>query len=413
MALASELCERALFTFGRVATSAFRQDLEQGRARLDFRRPENRQFWLAGYHYLRSLIRKGTYRTALEWAKVLYALDESDPYAVRYYVFPLAVRAHQAAWLVNLTEELESTEVHADGKYLKQTVSLALLQMGDEKLAKDKLCEGIKQVPWLYCALFQELGLDAPPSIWGVRIDCPNREFWVKLYIHQTKALWNNTQATNLLKEAAKEMSKCDLDSLPQNDPPVDLGATRLAFLEGDTSLIACAPREFLERQPNFEFDPLPPLEEENIFTTEGCRLPWIESSRGTRAMETQMDIQLQNLIDQRLAMAAAAGGGVGAGAAGLGGVLGGDDDSGGEDEINALDDEELRRDIEESVRRGDSPGILQTLMQMFRGGPQEAVEADALMGESAATDGLEQGEFPGAWPEDGFDGNDNEGTQR
>ena len=65
MALAGELCERALFTFGRVTTSTFRQDVEHGRARLDFRRPENRQFWLAGYHFLKSLIRKGTYRTAL------------------------------------------------------------------------------------------------------------------------------------------------------------------------------------------------------------------------------------------------------------------------------------------------------------------------------------------------------------
>src|SRR5687768_3388123 len=57
MALASELCERALFSFGRVVTNAFRQDMERGRARLNFRRPENRQFWLAGYHYLRSLVR--------------------------------------------------------------------------------------------------------------------------------------------------------------------------------------------------------------------------------------------------------------------------------------------------------------------------------------------------------------------
>src|SRR4051812_41560915 len=86
MALAAELCERALFTFGRVATSAFRQDIEHGHARLDFRRPENRQFWLAGYQYLRSLIRKGTYRTALEWAKLMFALDRTDPYGMRHYI---------------------------------------------------------------------------------------------------------------------------------------------------------------------------------------------------------------------------------------------------------------------------------------------------------------------------------------
>lgn len=413
MALASELCERALFTFGRVATSAFRQDLEQGRARLDFRRPENRQFWLAGYHYLRSLIRKGTYRTALEWAKVLYALDDSDPYAMRHYIFPLAIRAHQSAWLTELGKKLQSNEAHVDMIYLQQTISLALLQMGDEKLAKENICAGIKQVPWLYCALFQELGLDAPPSIWGIRIDCPNREFWVKLYVHQTKALWNTPQAISLLKEAAKEMPKCDLGSLSQSDPPADLGATRLAFLEGDTALIACSPREYLERQPNFEFDPLPPLEGENIFTTEGCRLPWTESHQGTRAMETQMEVQLRNLIDQRLAMAAAAGGGAGggAGAAAFGGALGGGDEDEGEDEINALDDEELRRDIEEHARRMNAPGVLQTLMQMFAGSSEDTIDVDALMNEVAATHGLEEVEFPGAWPED-YDDDDDSGNE-
>ncbi|KAF3358539.1 hypothetical protein VdG1_00099 [Verticillium dahliae VDG1] len=77
--LAAELIERALFTFGRVTTSAFRQKLAQGRARLDFKRPENREFWLAGYHYIKSLMRKGTFRTAFEWAKLLYSLNPNDP----------------------------------------------------------------------------------------------------------------------------------------------------------------------------------------------------------------------------------------------------------------------------------------------------------------------------------------------
>ncbi|KXJ86757.1 transcriptional repressor TCF25-domain-containing protein, partial [Microdochium bolleyi] len=53
LALATDLCERALFTFGRVSVSLFRKKLQEGKARLDFRRPENRQFWLAGYHYIR------------------------------------------------------------------------------------------------------------------------------------------------------------------------------------------------------------------------------------------------------------------------------------------------------------------------------------------------------------------------
>ncbi|KAF4975461.1 hypothetical protein FZEAL_7758 [Fusarium zealandicum] len=273
--LAAELCERALFTFGRVTTSAFRQNIEQGKARLDFRRPENRQFWLAGYHYLKSLIRKGTYRTSLEWAKLLYTLDTKDPYAMRHFIHFLAIRAHEARWLIDFIDEVEKTSDNRDTVYLRQSLVLAHLQLGDNARATEELENGMRRVPWLYCALFQELGLDTPPSIWGINADSDARSFWVKLYILHTKELWNNSQAMPVLERVAKSLEKVDTGALPSDDPPADQGATRLAYLEGQTSLIALAPRELLDTQPNYEFDPLPPPEEENIFSGEGTRRPW------------------------------------------------------------------------------------------------------------------------------------------
>lgn len=238
MALSSELCERALFTFGRVTLSSFRRDMEQGRARLDFRRPENRQFWLAGYHYLRSLLRKGTYRTALEWAKLLYSFDPEDPYASRYYIQLLAIRAYEARWFLDFLQDLERSEKGVDVSYIRQSAVLAKLQLDDMDGAKQDVADGIRRVPWLYCALFQELGLDAPPSIWGIHAESNTREFWVKLYLYQMKDLWNYPKAIALLKQVAGSMEKVDTSTLPADDQPVDLGATRLAFLEGQTALI-------------------------------------------------------------------------------------------------------------------------------------------------------------------------------
>ncbi|KAK7408247.1 hypothetical protein QQX98_009610 [Neonectria punicea] len=284
MALAAELYERALFTFGRVTTSSFRQNMEHGRARLDFRRPENRQFWLAGYHYLKSLIRKGTYRTALEWAKLMYTLDPRDPYAMRHLIHPLALRVQESRWLVNFLDEIESTSDNQDTVYLRQSVVLAKLQMADVQGAQADLAMGMKRVPWLYCELFQELNLDTPPSIWGMSADSDARSFWVKLYIYQAKDLWNNAQAIELLQSVAKDLAKVDTSHLPADDAPADLGATRLAYLEGQTSLLSTAPRDLLASQPNYEFDPLPPPEEENIFTGEGTRLPWADSDAARQA---------------------------------------------------------------------------------------------------------------------------------
>ncbi|GJN85075.1 hypothetical protein PLIIFM63780_008639 [Purpureocillium lilacinum] len=415
MALAGELCERALFTFGRVTTSTFRQDVEHGRARLDFRRPENRQFWLAGYHFLKSLIRKGTYRTALEWAKLLHAIDpQGDPYAMKHFIHFLAIRAYESRWLIDFLESQSGNDADGGAEYLRQTLVLAKLQAGDVDGARQDLAQGIQRLPWLYCALFQDLNLDAPPSIWGTSADSNARSFWTKLYIYQTKDLWNNTQATSLLQDVAKSLNKVDTSNLPQDDAPPGLGPTRLAYLEGQTSLLAVAPRALLESQPNYEFDPLPPPEKDNIFTSEGTQLPWRDDQqrRQTHGRDAALLARVQDMLAAHEAQ-------IGAGGNQAGNAFLGQDEDEDDDEIRALreaDDEELRHDIEAHMGRGGEPGILATLMQMLgvgrsagHSGDETAVnDDDRGDGESAprqpprsqqSTESTE--DLPGAWPTD------------
>ncbi|GAO13319.1 hypothetical protein UVI_02013320 [Ustilaginoidea virens] len=405
MSLAAELCERALFTFGRVTTSAFRRDIEQGRARLDFRRPENRQFWLAGHHYLRSLIRKGTYRTALEWAKLLFALDPGDPYAMRHYIHFLALRAYESKWLVDFLQQLESLGSFPDMVYLRQSLVLAKLQTGEVESARELLKHGVQTVPWLYCALFQELNLDAPPSIWGISPACDTRTFWTKLYLHQAKDLWNNAQATKLLQDVTATLDRVDVSRLAQEDGAVDLGSVRLAYLEGHTSLLAAAPRHLLDGQPNYEFDPLPPAEEDNIFTGQGTRLPW--RGRGEQAQGLAIDDELMARMQNRLvrlgARAGAAAAAAPQGDAGFLGMnhLGADNDDDDDEEavlaLRAADDEELQRDIEAHLGRDAGQGIVATVLQMLGFGRQTA-----RSGEDETLPEGEEDVPPGAWPEDG-----------
>ncbi|KAH0532507.1 hypothetical protein TsFJ059_001190 [Trichoderma semiorbis] len=299
MALAAELCERALFSFGRVAPSSFKQSLELGMARVDFRRPENRQFWLAGYHYIKSLVRKGTYRTALEWAKLFYSLDRSDPYAMRHLIHFLAIRAHESKWLLDFLNQLDTEGRRDDTVYILQSRVLAMLQIGDEQQARQYLIEGMQRAPWLYCALFQALNVDTPPSVWGISCKTEATEFWVKLYLYQSKDLWNNPQATRLLLDVAKNIDRVDAKSLPKDEHPIDLGVARMAYIDGQTSLLALVPRGMLEQQPNYEFDPLPPAEKDNIFTGEGCRLPWREQ-RQNPARLGGIIAQMEELLARR-----------------------------------------------------------------------------------------------------------------
>ncbi|KAL7787769.1 transcriptional repressor TCF25 domain-containing protein [Trichoderma ceciliae] len=410
MALAAELCERALFSFGRVAPSSFRQSLEQGTARLDFRRPENRQFWLSGYHYIKSLVRKGTYKTALEWTKLLYSLDRSDPYAMRHLIHFLAIRAHESNWLLDFLNQLDAEGGRGDTIYLLQSRVLASLQIGDAKKARQDLTDGMQRIPWLYCALFQELNLDTPPSVWGINAETDTSAFWVKLYLYQTKDLWNNPQAATLLQDVAKSIGRVDAKSLPKDNLPIDLGVARLAYIDGQTSLLALVPRHILEQQPNYEFDPLPPAEKDNIFTGEGCRLPWHEQrqSQGQRNPGRLDGIiaQMEEFLARR----------------GTPPPVDGEDElmeqlrngafhPGPEADDYAEEDEELGQNTAGEVPVGsEDRGMIRALIQLFGFGGARAADTETRESETAGEEGddddseegdhsEENAELPGGQP--------------
>ncbi|OTB03496.1 hypothetical protein M426DRAFT_321645 [Hypoxylon sp. CI-4A] len=278
-ALSADLCERALFTFGRVSLSAFRQKVEQGKARLSFLRPENRQFWLAGYHYLKNLIMKGTYRTALEWAKLLFSLDPSDPYGMIHFIHPLAIRAHESEWFIDVCNSpiLQDLEEASRGvpDYIKQTLVLAKLQQNDIAGAKILLAKGIERLPWLYSNLFKALNLDVPKAIWGLQSRNQDEELYTAVYVHQTKKLWENAQAMALLKETASEATRPDVNKTYSPPPIARDNIARFVFLLEVTSLIGLVPRDLLNVEVNWEFDPLPPARDQNIFSYESQKRPW------------------------------------------------------------------------------------------------------------------------------------------
>lgn len=399
MALSAELCERALFSFGRVTLSSFKQNLEHGMARLDFRRPENRQFWLAGYHYIKSLIRKGTYKTALEWAKLLYSLDRSDPYAMRHMIHALALKAHESDWLLDFLGQLDTKSEREDSAYLLQSRVLARIQIGDAENARQDIVDGMKKVPWLYSAIFQALNLDIPPSIWGVKAEGGTRPFLTQLYVHQVGDLWNSPEAKSLLEDVAKSIDRAEIDKTEAAaDMKIDMGLARLIFLNADTSLMGLLPWDVFDQQPNYEFDPLPPAEEDNIFTAEGCRLPWRErqSARGhpPAALE-EFFAQVEELIGQpgRGAIAGGRQGEDGEMLALQGWDNGEAGDSASEHEQDATD-EGLEQDVaNEASESAQDGGLMHRLMQMFGWGPGSGLDATETESGGHETAGEEEGD--------------------
>ncbi|KAJ1325147.1 transcription factor 25 [Microdochium nivale] len=289
LALATDLCERALFTFGRVSISLFRKKLQEGKARLDFMRPENRQFWLAGYHYVRYLMQKGSFRTALEWVKVLYSMDPSDPYGLVHFLHVFAIRCGESAWFIDFCDSEALDECETAQDYIRQTLVLARLQRDDKAGARTLLVEGMERLPWLYSSLFKGLGLDVPKVIWGFTARDAHDELYTELYVNQTKKLWDNSQATGLLKEAAALATKPD----ESNFAPLSVVGRNLArfiYLLDIPELMGLVPNRMLASQPNWESDPLPPLLTENIFSHESQKQPWQPTIGGPGAVMDRMD---------------------------------------------------------------------------------------------------------------------------
>ena len=295
--LAEELCERALFSLGRITTSAFRRHVERGAARLGFNRPENRQFWLAGYMYLRSLMKKGTYRTALEWAKLLLAVDHRDPYLMRMLLGPLAIRAGEAVWFTEFVDaDQEMLDLSATGptpahNCMAQIKSIAQMQKGNAEGARATIAEGLVKVPWLYTELFTALSLDIPHSIWGIQ---PPGEWdvWTSYYFHLTKDLWaGQPRVISMIREVAASLPRQAVTPEMKRSGAATLDLARVIFLEGNTAIMALTPRKFLDVEPNFAFDPLPPPEGQNIFDSEVLRLPW----RHVHAQQDAREIGEQN----------------------------------------------------------------------------------------------------------------------
>lgn len=268
-----------MFSFGRAATSSFNTKLSKGQARLDFARPENREFWLAGYHYIKSLIQKGTYRTAFEWAKLLLSLDpEGDPYKMGLVLHELALRAGENKWLIDLCEsqlplmwlQEEERTRNATSHTIPSCV-LAALNLKDGTKSRELLRHYMQTLPWLFVQLFSELNLQAPPSIWGILPRNDSEKLLTELYVLQTKDLWNTTEATALLMEIAHSLPKADHSKFEDMLPlTVDLNVVRFVYLEDNRNIMALAPSHILH-QDSTDWDPYPP--QVNIFSYDSQRI--------------------------------------------------------------------------------------------------------------------------------------------
>lgn len=262
--VSGDLLERALFNFGRSVHSSFTTALTEGKARLQFARPENREFWLSSWRYINNLGQRGTWRTAYEWAKLLLSLDpELDPYRVCLVIDQLALRGGQAEHFLQLSR----CPFFADDLWRQRPNIQISSALAEYKLKRPEECRAslgkcLKDYPWIFARLFQELNIDhIPKSIWGKSPATDRDKFDCEVYVHYAKDLWNTPEAISFLVEVAEAVD-VPHRGISSKDP-ISLEEARHILLSGVPSLINLIPREFTNMSTSSS-DPLPPTGDEN-----------------------------------------------------------------------------------------------------------------------------------------------------
>lgn len=232
---------------------------------------------------------KGTYRTALEWAKVLLSLDpQGDRFCMRLLIHNLGLRAQEHQWLCDLYSsgfhkkwrDTDSSTSNDICSHSTLSWALAALRLGDHAEAREILLKSISKLPWLFKCLYTELNLEVPPKIKECLPKSKADTLLTKLYISQTKDLWNTADAISLMDTIFTMVG--DIEILGDYDFSDDLSldVVRFIYLENTPELLALVPEEQLHRNNNSDSDPIPP--EENIFSYEAQRIA-IEGSRRFR----------------------------------------------------------------------------------------------------------------------------------
>ncbi|KAL2300083.1 hypothetical protein Nmel_012043 [Mimus melanotis] len=287
--MARDLIERALYSLECAFHPVF--SLTSGTCRLDYRRPENRAFFLALFKHLMFLEKRGCPRTALEFCKLILSLDpENDPLCVLLLIDFLSLRAREYTFLTRLFQEWESHRNLSQLPNFAFSVPLAYFFLSQQEerpeLERSQARERAARLIQLALIMFPSVLMPlldhcsvqpdarvASHPFFGLNAQIsqsPALNQLTSLYVGRTHALWKDTavmawlephvhevlrvvEAQDALVQEAEHKRKIRYQSAPRN-------IYRHIILSEMKEATAALPLE-VTSQPVMGFDPLPPLD--------------------------------------------------------------------------------------------------------------------------------------------------------
>ncbi|XP_006860317.1 PREDICTED: transcription factor 25 [Chrysochloris asiatica] len=287
--MARDLIERALYSMEYAFHPLF--SLTSGTCRLDYRRPENRSFYLALYKQMTFLEKRGCPRTALEYCKLILSLEpDEDPLCMLLMVDHLALRARNYEYLICLFQEWEAHRNLSQLPNFAFSVPLAYFLLSQQinrpqhelSSAREKASFLIRQAltmfPGVLMPLLEYCSVRPDSTIASHHFFGPNAQIsqspalsqLVSLYLGRSHFLWKEAAIMGWLEENVREVVR----AVDSGDPAVGACESRRrvlyqraprnihrhVVLSEVKEAIATLPPD-VTTQSVMGFDPLPPAD--------------------------------------------------------------------------------------------------------------------------------------------------------
>ncbi|TPX65631.1 hypothetical protein SpCBS45565_g04994 [Spizellomyces sp. 'palustris'] len=277
IAMAAELVERALFAFERSFHSQF--NIATGTCRVSYMRFENRSFHLAIFRQIGYIARRGCWRTAFEFTKLLLSLDpDDDPLGTLLSIDFYAISANEHAWYKRLWEEwAESRNLmlfpnHAYGIALA-TWELENQEGKDHSASSRMLQKAIAWFPSVVAGLYEKTATSdsrVSGDAFFLSNDTPDSlQLLIDLYVERNHSLWKVPEVLAWLRQNVASV----IDRLNRNDQEIEEGRrvradnyhdgvprnlSRHIFISDFPSISAALPPDATASGVQ-AYDPLPP----------------------------------------------------------------------------------------------------------------------------------------------------------
>lgn len=275
-------------------------DITQGNLRLPYDIVENRRMHLALFRYIQFLIRRGCYRTAFEFCKILWSLDPlGDPLGVKLILDFLVLQCQQWDWFDLVYEQIrKECPWLAPWQYSAALKAYIMANNGvvGKESGEELLQEAILTHPWMIPPLVMSIGSSLSESEWKAAFPIPTlpphshvaslRDALAKIYAQRCGPLWKSPEyrswlETNLLVALSRQIA--------QPSEPADYRPTAQEALPifrhsviSDLANVQVSPPYYIHSGAIHMYDPLPPEdllldEEEDIHSARsgagGCTI--------------------------------------------------------------------------------------------------------------------------------------------